>query len=151
MKTYVLTLAKLFQRTHPESGKPTDFKNKLQHGEKIHTIRANYMLWKNRVEEVQQGNACISIRQWSGIPYRSKQQVLDILTSDHNIGIQRLVFHKDKDGMPSLIFFDIDGKYIDVATLANNDGLSTENWQNWFIGYDLSKPMAIIQFTNFRY
>ncbi len=36
-------------------------------------------------------------------------------------------------------------------TLARNDGLSLEDWEAWFKDYDLSKPMAIIHFTPFRY
>lgn len=48
-------------------------------------------------------------------------------------------------------YFNINGKYIDREILANNDGLSKEDWQEWFRGYDLSKPMAIIHFTKFRY
>ena len=33
----------------------------------------------------------------------------------------------------------------------SNDGLSFEDWEDWFRGYDLSKPLAIIHFTKFRY
>ena len=32
-----------------------------------------------------------------------------------------------------------------------NDGLSLDDWFSWFNDYNLSKPMAIIHFTNFRY
>lgn len=92
----------------------------------------------------------LSIRQWVGKPYRSKQVEIGRLTADNGIGIQKLSFHKE-DGVPSLKYFDIDGKYIDREILANNDGLSKEYWQEWFRGYDLSKPMAIIHFTKFRY
>ena len=35
--------------------------------------------------------------------------------------------------------------------LAKNDGLSLEEFKEWFKGYDLSQPMAIIHFTRFRY
>lgn len=35
--------------------------------------------------------------------------------------------------------------------LARNDGLTLEDWREWFRGYDLSKPMAVIHFTKFRY
>ena len=93
----------------------------------------------------------LSIRQWTGKPYRSKQVEIARLTADNGIGIQKLSFHNDKDGVPSLKFFDIDGKYIDREILANNDGLAEEYWQEWFRDYDLSKPMAVIHFTKFRY
>ena len=35
--------------------------------------------------------------------------------------------------------------------IANNDGLSLDDWKEWFKGYDLSQSMAIIHFTKFRY
>ena len=73
------------------------------------------------------------------------------LTAENGVGIQKLSFDKDKDGVPSLKFFNVNGKYIDREILANNDGLSLEYWQEWFSCYDLSKPLAIIHFTKFRY
>jgi len=40
------------------------------------------------------------------------------------------------------------GKYrIDIT----NDGLSFDDWLDWFKDYDLTKPMAIIHFTPMRY
>jgi hypothetical protein len=38
-----------------------------------------------------------------------------------------------------------------IEVLANNDGLSLKDFKDWFKGYDLSQPMAIIHFTKFRY
>ena len=118
---------------------------------KLHTIRANYPLWEKRVKKIQAGHAVLSVRQWSGKPYRSKQVEIARLTADDGVGIQKLCFDKDKDGVPSFRYPDINGKYIDRETLANNDGLSKEDWQEWFMGYDLSKSMAVILFTKFRY
>ena len=57
---------------------------------KIHTIRTNYQLWEKRINEVQEGNAVLSIRQWSGKPYRSKQTTILNLTKDDGVGIQPL-------------------------------------------------------------
>ena len=93
----------------------------------------------------------LSVRQWTGKPYRSKQVEIARLTAANGVGIQKLSFDKDRDGVSSLKFFDINGKYIDWEILANNDGLSLEYWKEWFQGYDLSKPLAIIHFTKFRY
>lgn len=46
----------------------------------------------------------------------------------------------------------IDGKFFDNYTLlANNDGLSHEDWLAWFAKEDKSQAFAIIQFTSFRY
>lgn len=162
MKTYVITLSQNFPATHKRAGEETHFKEKFLLGQgltdydtpsmaKIHTIRANYPLWEKRVKEVQEGRAVLSIRQWSGKPYCSKQVEIARLTAENGVGIQKLSFDKDKDGVASLRYFNINGKYIDRETLANNDGLSKEDWQEWFRGYDLSKPMAVIHFTKFRY
>lgn len=164
MRTYVITLSRFFPAKHSKAGEPTNFRDAFNAGQvfnrgsectylcpKLHTIRANYPFWEKRIKEVQAGNAVLSVRQWTGKPYRSKQVEITCLTADNGIGIQKLSFYKDKDGVQSFKFFDINGKYIDREILANNDGLSKEDWQEWFRGYDLSKPLAIIHFTKFRY
>lgn len=113
---------------------------------KRHTIRANYPLWAKRIAEVERGDACLSIRQWTGIPYRSKQVEIARLTKDDVVGIQELIF----DDIDEFYCLTPDG-YIPRADIARNDGLSLEDWRSWFKGYDLSQPMAIIHFTKFRY
>lgn len=179
IKTYVLMLSEFFPKAHRKAGMVTCFKYELYLGQgnnldcatpqglsgfnlsnckncigktkKLHTIRANYPLWEKRIKEIQEGHAVLSIRQWSGNPYRSKQVEIARLTAKDGVGIQKLSFDKDKDGVSSFKFFDIDGRCFDRKTLANNDGLSLEDWCDWFRGYDLSKPLAIIHFTKFRY
>lgn len=150
MKTYVLMLSKVFPAYHSKAGKPTLFAERLGK-EKLHTIRANYPLWKKRFEEIEQGKACLSIRQWSGQPYKSKQVEIKRLTADDGVGIQKLSFDKDRDGCILYKFFNIDGRFADIQDVANNDGLFFNDWREWFKDYDLSQPMAIIHFTNFRY
>lgn len=51
------------------------------------------------------------------------------------------------------VLFYPEGKLIPVEPelLAKNDGLSLEDWIEWFKSYDLSEPMAVIHFTSFRY
>ncbi|MBQ7697752.1 MAG: hypothetical protein IJT35_04135 [Paludibacteraceae bacterium] len=175
MKTYYLTLSQTFPATHPRKGEPTDFRTKLlsaryrQEGGtlytasdgkcKLHTIRANYPFWAKRFEQINAGEAVLSVRQWSGKPYRSKMIEICRLTKDDGIGIQRLKFASDRDGQQCWWNFSIDGRYCHYDTkadyvpneLAENDGLSYKDWQDWFRNYDLSKPLAIIHFTNFRY
>jgi len=36
-------------------------------------------------------------------------------------------------------------------SIARNDGLSFDDFEEWFKDYDLSKPMAIIHYSDFRY
>ena len=38
-----------------------------------------------------------------------------------------------------------------LRNIAANDGLSYEEWREWFKDYSLSHPLAIIQFTQYRY
>lgn len=155
MKTYVITLSRKFPANHAMHGKPTYFREKFLGTpgmlRKLHTIRANFDLWYKRFEKIAAGEACLSVREWTGAPYRSKQKELARLTREDGIGIQRLSFDKDRDGCVSYKFFNIDGRYADIIKVANNDGLSFDDWREWFKKYDLTKPLAIIHFTSFRY
>lgn len=168
MKTYVITLSQVFPTGHKRSGEPTYFRDRFFYGQgckgcqgkdadcvfcgaddfkKMHTIRANYPLWLKRITEVQQGKAVLSVRQWTGKPYRSQQKELARLTMEDGIGIQRLTFSRE------MCNFEVDSKgyAIHAGTLAQNDGLSYNDWGEWFKATDLSQPLAIIHFTKFRY
>lgn len=123
---------------------------------KIHTIRTNYDFWEKRIREVQEGNAVLSIRQWSGKPYSSKQVVIANLTKDDGVGIQALKVIRYVDNVENKEYVAryIDGVLKDSLTfdeIAHNDGLSLEDWAAWFKSADLSQTMAIIHFTKFRY
>lgn len=146
MKTYVITLSRNFLAYHKRAGEETHFKEKFLSGEKIHTIRANCPLWEKRIKEVQEERAILSIRQWTGKPYRSKQVEIATLTAENGVGLQRLEFTDCR-----LRFPYVGSEWTSMVSLAKNDGLSLNDWVGWFGGYDLSEPMAIIHFTKFRY
>ena len=175
MKTYVITLSRHFLANHKRAGEETHFKEKFLLGQgcpdcaslqdlsginisdcngcvracsfpKLHTIRANYPLWEKRIKEVQEGRAILSIRQWTGKPYCSKQVEIATLTAENGVGLQRLEFTDCR-----LRFPYTDNEWTSMVSLAKNDGLSLNDWVDWFGGYDLSEPMAIIHFTKFRY
>lgn len=176
MKTYVIMLSQTFPATHPRKGEQTYFKEKFinrngylyEHQDddlytdefaeqpiqrKIHTIRANYPLWRERFNQIARGEACLSVRQWSGKPYASKQREIARLTKEDGIGLQVLTLLRSTSG-EILVKTDVAEnvyKYIKSETIAANDGLSLEDWSNWFKSYDMSKPLAIIHFTPFRY
>ena len=150
MKTYVLTLSHSFPANHVMHGKPTYFREKFYGTpgmlRKLHTIRANYTLWAKRFKMIAAGDACLSVREWLGAPYRSKQREIARLTADDGVGIQKLTFFAGRIIYPTV------GKYQpSVKEIANNDGLHPTDWVYWFKNYDLSKPLAIIHFTKFRY
>lgn len=168
MKKYVITLSKVFPTTHPKAGIPTGFEHKLHaaingwsdHAYlKLHTIRANYPLWAKRFEQIERGEAYLSVRQWSGKPYASKQVEIARLTKEDGIGIQKLYLTDEINmlGEYGIVestweLFGIPGdSKVSCKQLAYNDGLSYEDWDAWFEKYDKSKPLAIIHFTKFRY
>ena len=153
MKTYVLTLSKVFPKTHARAGEPTEFREKFLKKEKIHTIRANYELWRKRIKEIQAGRAVLSVRQWTGKPYASPQKEIAKLTAEDGVGLQKLEILPNKCAF-NILNVESRGilcKTLKADILARNDGLSLDDWREWFKGYDLSKPMAIIHFTKFRY
>lgn len=164
MKKYVITLSKVFPTTHPKAGIPTGFEHKLHaaingwsdHAYlKLHTIRANYPLWAKRFEQIERGEAYLSVRQWSGKPYASKQVEIARLTKEDGIGLELLCFAGNHNKKDHELHRPIVGgtTEIDYRLLAANDGLSLADWEAWFSNpkYDLSEPMAIIHFTKFRY
>ena len=145
-----------FLANHKRAGEETHFKEKFTLGQgltdydtpsmaKIHTIRANYPLWEKRIKEVQDGKAYLSVRQWTGKPYRSKQIEIARMSAEDGVGIQKLELTND---LSECIVGDHRYSYVSVA---KNDGLHPADWLDWFSCYDLSKPMAIIHFTKFRY
>lgn len=107
--------------------------------------RGNFPLWEKRIAQIQNGEAVLSVRQWTGKPYQSKQVEIARLTAEDGVGIQEL---KLTDlSRPTTI----NGQRIELNLLAKNDGLGFNDWFYWFEKYDLSKPLAIIHFTKFRY
>lgn len=177
MKTYIITLSRHFLANHKRAGEEIHFKEKFLLGQgcpdcaspqdlsginisdcnscvracslpKLHTIRANYPLWAKRIKEVQAGRAVLSVRQWTGKPYASRQEEIARLTAENSVGIQKLCF---PNRLTALVDYPERKLSVDFKLLAKNDGLSLADWCDWFRHYDLSKPMAIIHFTNFRY
>lgn len=149
LKTYVLTVSQQFAKTHISAGQFTGFVKKIATGEKKHTIRANYDLWEKRFKEIEAGRAVLSVRVWTGKPYNSKQSEVFRFNHADGIGIEKLTFSSGQ--FNSML---VNGKYCfsDIEkSIAQNDGLSFYDFVNWFKGYDLTKPMAIIHFSPFRY
>lgn len=173
MKTFVLTVSERFPKTHKRAGEQTNFVGKIDsincdlpfppYNLKIHTIRANYELWEKRFEQIKNNKAILSVRVWEGKPYNSKQKEVFRFNKANGIGIQKLEWKKIPLTIPVGEIRDwikIDGKLFagieedkkeKLKILANNDGLNLQDFEDWFNNYDLSNPMAIIHFTDFRY
>ena len=142
MKTYVIMLSKVFPKGHRREGEPTGFMEKLLLGEKIHTIRTNYTLWEQRIKKVQNGEACISVRQWEDKPYRSKQIEIARFTKEDGVGIEALWLQP---------IGQMDWTLAAYPQLDTNDGLCREDWLSWFENAPRGKALPIIHFTPFRY
>ena len=137
-------ISEYFPAYHPKAGQETNFEMKIKNGTKKHTLRSNYKLWKSRIDEIEKGNAYLSIRKWEGKPYRSKQVEVIKLTKENQVGIQKVKYVGGS-------FFIEDNKVsTDKRIISSNDGLSVEDFNAWFSSY---KPgeMAIIHFTEYRY
>ena len=152
-KTYVLTVSNVFPKTHKRAGESTGFVGDLINlfsSRKIHTIRANYYLWAERATEINLGHAVLSIRYWSGKPYNSKQ--IEICRLEY-IGVQKLTFFDGNINCPYVYHIDGISNFPVYGSdeIAANDGLTFADFKEWFKNYDLTKPLAIIHFTNFRY
>lgn len=153
-KKIIITLSRVFPVTHSRRGEPTGFASKLASGEKIHTIRRNYDQWKVNSEKMERGKFYLSVRQWSGKPYNSPQ--VEIAQRHNPIGVQpvELYYHADNDTITA----KIDGREwldADCYTLAKNDGLSVQDFKEWFFGKDPKEDKVfkggIIHFTDLRY
>ena len=156
--TYYLTLSQVFPHNHIKAGEPTNFEAAFKAGQnmdavceyiKLHTIRANYEFWAKRFEKIAAGEAVLSIRQWVGKPYGkgSTQREIARLTREDGIGIQELTII----GCSTIHPIYVGRHSVSRKVLANNDGLDEADWTSWFDGYDLTEPLAVIHFTNFRY
>lgn len=143
MKCYPLIISEHFPSAHPRFGQKTNFNYKLQHNKKLHTIRKNYDFWKPRIDKINQGLAFLSIRIWEGKPYRSKQKEIKLLS---NLGIEMVGFNRDE-----AVINENPNKVIDIKTLAYNDGLTKDDFLDWFNIRNKHFEGCIIHFTGFRY
>ena len=147
-KKVLLTLSKLFPVTHQKAGLPTNFEKNLKAGRKIHTIRWGYDLWVKRHRDINAGTKYLSVREWMGRPYHSEHREYAQI---EKIGLQRIKLVKtDADAIPQVF---IDGKRVSAHEVALNDGLSVEDFTDWFFGVMKTDVFdgVVVHFTDFRY
>lgn len=148
-KKVILTLCKVFPVNHSRAGEPTGFEDKLKSGEKKHTIRFNAKdVWDERYKGVSSGKKYLSVREWTGRPYNSEQREL---ARYDRIGLQHITMtYGADDAVPQAWVND---KKVPVELLAQNDGLSVQDFVEWFFGNAKSNVFegVIIHFTDFRY
>lgn len=131
MKCYVLMISKIFPQNHKRVGDQTLFEKKIISGVKIHTIRNNYKLWKDRSWKINNKQAYLSLREWTGLPYRSKQKEIMRL---HSLFVEPCNFEA-----------------LNLNELAKNDGLARKDFDDFFRGASKINKLGILHFTKFRY
>ena len=136
-------VSRVFPSYHKNKGELTRFEQKIRDKNKIHTIRANYEKWKRKIDQIKNGEAVLSIREWQGVPYHSKQNYLFYYNQEDALEVSKLT--KDENG-----YLINDTIRVSEEELAKNDGLTLDEFQEWFKIFP-SEPMAIIHFTGFRY
>lgn len=159
MKTKIkkapITLSRVFPATHSKAGQPTNFQEKVLNKvymrpgtHKRHTIRANYDWWKSKEEKINKGEMYLSLRSWSAKPYNSPQVEWLKLPK---IGLQKITMTYGSDDAYPQVW--IDGKQVPIQEVAKGDGLSVEDFVEWFFGSSKSNVFegVIIHFTDFRY
>lgn len=167
IKNHWIIISKRFLTTHIRADEPTNFIQKIEDYEKIHTIRFNINHWITKINDVNNGSAEFTIRSWNNKPYRSKSYKH---FQYYKLGYQIIFFKLNLDN-PRVDNLEVvvDTSNIPFHELAKNDGLTQSDMFNWFLPYfkqgkniykiernDLNERIAIypgiiIHFTKFRY
>lgn len=166
IKHYRMPVSRTYPTNHPEKGEPTYFIERILTAlgkdegwmllPKLHTIRGKFEKWAKIMKEVQEGRAVLDLYYWNGKPYRkgSTQFVFATLDKDSGCGIQKLLISKESNNKylgTILTPENYTTSYVSISVVAQNDGLQLEDFKAWFKSIDISKHVAIIQFTSFRY
>ena len=178
----IVTLSKTFFPKHPRKGQNTGFRDKVTAGRKVHTCRPNYEYWRAKMEKLTEKGGVLSVRQWIGRPYHQPGQetITDIPAGV--AGVQKLELRRErcvvkyyaeqlKMEIGRSVRYDwtaqVDGYGVPLEVLAENDGLTVEDFKAWFApAFDaaekkyhelaaaasgLTIDFAIIHFTKRRY
>lgn len=145
----IVSLCRVFPKGHRKAGEATDFEDKVKDGRKIHTIRYNGNdVWAKRYKDIMEGRKYLSLRQWTGRPYNSEQREI---AKVEKIGLQKVTMtYSSGDSLPQVW---IDGKPQDIEAVAKNDGMTVEEFVEWFFGSSKENIFegVVIQFTDFKY
>lgn len=167
LKTYVIFVSRTYPAYHSQKGHSTYFIEKIKglfpfelsnSIRKIHTFRANYPLWKKRIDEVLAGNAVLVLKYHSIGRYAKGNKQIEFarFDKDSDIGIQEAIYKTDyEEPFSGMAIRCEDGVFRDFPfyRVAENDGLNQADFACWFEKgkYELTESMACIHFTSFRY
>lgn len=143
----VITVSKQFFKGHPKAGQDTDFKQKIIDKIKQHTIRLDEKgYWLKAISKVARGEAVLSIRQWSGKPYASKQEEVCVLTAEDGVDCVQVEISNPWVNIPSEC---LTASHELSRDIAENDGLTPGDFWAWF-GTNRTRA-TLIYFTKMRY
>ena len=132
----VLTFSKVFPKTHINAGEPTNFKEKILSGEKIHTIRPETTKWKIGDQ--------ISMRYWTGKPYHSKQEIF--CEKFEVVELLEIAIEITNNTISWIFNVSCEEKRI-----AKNDGLTWEQLESWFAKKDGVYSFTLIAWQTTNY
>lgn len=168
-KLVVLMLSQAFLMGHSKAGKPNYFVQQLTNalrgyseheiqlpdgssiivrGKKLHTIRENYEYWKEKTAKINAGEMELSIRVWSGKPYKSQQ--VEVARLSH-VSIQLVEMSYSVEDSQPIVYVDNVLKPNIAEEMAKNDGLQLEDWTEWFFKKTNTFRGVILHFTDFKY
>jgi hypothetical protein len=113
---------------------------------KIHECRKDYDGWKKRIDRLKEVGEMLSVYSWPDM-----EKIVDIPAEI--VGVQKLEWCTEETASinPSVYEGYPLGMPVNISELSKNEGLLQDDFMELIKGYDRSKPMAIIHFTNFRY
>lgn len=159
----VVILTKRFFDGHPRAGEETHFADLVRDGKKIHTCRDNADYWCNKIERLKAAGGTLSIREWEGKPYRSRQITIADIPAEQvdvqRLTVQRAYVHILNSNAEPLVGYraTINDKLVPMKELATNDGFDRERDFEDFIDPLFDKyhsdtiTLAVIYFNNYRY
>lgn len=143
MKTIVITFSRHFPKYHAEAGKDTNFVESILNGKKQTTIRGNLQRWRKIRSQLKRKTHVLSLRYWSGMPYRSKQVEFARCTEiDHH----SVVINNNHNGFE----MSVNGIYRNqsvIEQLAAHEGFEkVDHFIDWF-KYEIFSGV-MIEFLN---
>lgn len=151
MKTHVLLVPRVFPEGHKRAGEETGFAEMIQNGKKIHILMDRFETWRERIRQVKEGSAFLSIRYRTGNSEKSRQveikqmKAIDILYLE----VRRLEWRTDcvlvASHLPHLMY------RVPYRDIARNEGMTEEDFRDWYKDADPKEPLALIHLTPFRY
>jgi hypothetical protein len=141
---------RLFPTAHSRGGEQTHFIENVMAGDKIHMIRRFYDRWKVLSEKTSRRPYSIDLCQYTD---RQRPRFHRIASIDAPLAVQRIrMLYSEQTGDVRVF---VDGKEIPIEQIAQNDGLTVDDFKEWFFsGHRAGNSDydgCIIHFTDFRY